>query len=358
MHRTIFATSPMGIVTLLLCVIPIVHAQTRTLPDIYNPEMITVSGSDLIVVEDATVSIFTLPGLQLRTSFGRKGEGPGEMQVTLFWTNSVTGLADSYLVDGMNKVMYFDQGGKFLQELKKPVGVSQMTRVGSNYVGVKLSCIEDDTQFQTVHLYDSAMEPIKELARQVSPAQSVKMTTELPLDSLHFVVYKDRVFIEKSREGFVIAVFDSTGRQVDTIEKDVRKISIGAREKKSILEQFKEDPSVIQAGWENIMRQTRLLYPDHYPAITDLLIADDRLFVKTAENVPGRDEFMVMDLKGRTLGRILLQGLPRPSLIHQQLGVRYYTLSRGKLYAFVFGDEETRLRIQDYRIEHEETPRK
>ena len=113
----------------MFCIPPIVHAQTRILPDIYNPEMITVSGSDLIVVEDATISVFTLPDLQLRTSFGRKGEGPGEMQVTLFWTNSVTVLADAYLVDGMNKVMYFDRDGKFLQELPRPSLIHQQLGV-------------------------------------------------------------------------------------------------------------------------------------------------------------------------------------------------------------------------------------
>jgi hypothetical protein len=323
------------------------------LEDIFEPGMISVQDTEMVVVEGPTVYVFSLPDVSLKLSFGKLGQGPGEMSSMPYIYNRSIPLPDGYFVDSQEKVLYFSKEGTFIREKKKPIGVSSFVPVGRNFVGSKLAVIEGKTQYQTVVLYDERFEIIKELARDLSPAQSVRATTELPLDALNFTVYGDKIYVERSREGFLIEVFNSEGELTDKIRKDIKRRSIGGREKKELLEDFKEDPSIQAFGFDNVVQQTRLIYPDHLPAITGLVIADDRLYVRTSQKYEVPHEFLVLDLKGRELGRFQVSGLTEtPYVAHlNNSNVKYYTISQGKIYSLTFGDEETTLHIHTIEME-------
>lgn len=268
-----------------------------------------------------------------------------------FFFNTVVALPNEYFVDSQDKVLYFSKDGTFIREQRKPIGVANITPVGKNFVGSKLAVIEDKTQYQAVVLYDDKFEIVKELAREVSPAQSVKMTTELPPDALNFAVHKENIFVEKSREGFLIEVYNSGGELIRKIRSEIKRKSIGGKEKKKLLENFKKDPSVKAAGFDNIIRQTKLIYPDSLPAITGLEIADNKLYVKTSQRYADQSDFLVLDLEGNQLGHIQMPGLTETPLVAHLLNVKYYTISQGKIYYLTFGEKETKLIVKSINIE-------
>jgi hypothetical protein len=328
-------------------------SQETVLTNIYDPGMITVSKKEMIVVDGPTVYVFSLPEVSPKLSFGKKGQGPGEMSSSPYLYNRSIPCPEGYFVDSQEKVLYFSEDGTFIREKKKPIGVSSIAPVGKNFVGSKLTVIEDKTQYQTIVLYDEQFEIIKELARDISPAQSVRATTEIPLDALNFAVYGEKIYVEKSRKGFVIEVFNNAGELAQEIKKDIKRRSIGGREKKALLEDFKEDPSIKAFGFDNVIQQTRLIYPDYLPAITGLVIADDKLYVRTSQKYAVPTEFQVLDLEGKELGHFQVSGLTDiPYVAHlNNVNVKYYAISRGKFYYLTFDEEETILHVHSIIME-------
>ena len=332
----------------MFLVIPLTMiAQEKVLKEIFDPGMIKVHNKELMVVEGAVIYIFSLPDVSYKISFGKKGEGPGEMTSFPYIYNRSISLPNAYFVDSQEKVLYFSKEGTFIREKKKPIGVSNIAPVERNFVGSKLSIIEGKTQYQAIVLYDENFEVIKELAREVSPAQSVKATTELPLDPLNYAVYRDHIYIERSREGFLIEVYDSEGKLTREIRKEAKRRSIGRKEKKELLDNFKNDSSIKAFGFENVIQMTRLIYPEYLPAITGLVIADNKLYIKTSQKYADPTEFLVLDLEGKKLGHFQVSGLTEtPFVAHlSNVNVKYYTISQDKLYYLTFGEEETKLKI-------------
>ena len=339
---------------LFLLMIPLtVLSQEAVLENIFDPGMITVQEREMIVVEGPTVYVFSLPEVSQKLSFGKKGQGPGEMSSLPYIYNRSIPCPEGYFVDSLEKVLYFSKDGTFIREKKKPIGVSSIAPVGRNFVGSKLTVIEDKTQFQTIVLYDEQFEILKELARDISPAQSVKATTEIPLDALNFAVYEDKIYVEKSRRGFLIEVYTSEGELTREIRKDIKRRSIGGREKRELLEDFKEDPSIKAFGFDNVIQQTRLVYPDYLPDITGFVIADDKLYVKTSQKYAVPTEFLVLDLDGKELGHFQVSGMTEiPYVAHlNNVNVKYYSISQGKIYYLTFGETETHLHVHPIILE-------
>lgn len=346
--------------TILLAFMPVfmmtplsMISQETVLKDVFNPGTIHVQDGEAVLVEGATVFVFSLPDVSLTLSFGKKGQGPGEMTASPYLFNRSIPIVDAYFVDSQEKVLYFAKDGTYIRETKKPFGVSSVVPAGTHFVGAKLTEFEGETQYQTVVLYDEEFEVIKELARDISPAQSINATTELPLDPLNYTVYRNEIYIERSREGFLINVFSSDGELIRQIRNGRKRDPIGGKEKKELLENFKNDPSIKAFGFENVLRETRLIYPDYLPAITGLVAADDRLYVRTSQIYVSPIKFTVLDLEGKGLGRFQVSGLTEMPYVAQlnNVNVKYYTISQGRIYSLVFGDEDTRLKVQPISLE-------
>ncbi|NTU52059.1 MAG: hypothetical protein HGA94_06470, partial [Candidatus Aminicenantes bacterium] len=67
----------------------------NTLTGVFMPEMITVSGDTLYVVEGPEVLAFSLKDRALLRKIGGRGEGPGEFRAADYWYNTVTVLPDA-----------------------------------------------------------------------------------------------------------------------------------------------------------------------------------------------------------------------------------------------------------------------
>lgn len=140
-----------------------------TLTGVLKPEMLKVAGDELFVVQGAEVFIYSLKDLSLKQKIGGEGEGPGELKVASNWYNNVTVLEKKIFVDGLDKVVFYSRNGLYLNEMKKPLGLSRMAPLGKNFVAVKLTHMEKEIQYNCLNLYDDKLEYVKELGRQESP---------------------------------------------------------------------------------------------------------------------------------------------------------------------------------------------
>jgi len=268
--------------------------------------MIRASGDELFIVQGPEIFNFSLKDLKLLRTFGRKGEGPGELKVSGIWYNSVAVRPDFLFVDSMDKFIYFSRDGELIKEIRKPPEAQQAIPVGKNFLGINQVHVEDKIQYQVLYLFDPSFKKIKELFRQKASAQSIARTTELIPDVMDFQVWDDKIFIERSREGFIIDVFDGSGKKLYRIHKDIEKIPVTGKHREAAENKFKQDPFIRQIGFENFKRNFGVggfICPDFFPPIQNLDVSHGRIYARTFKMEKGKEECIVMDLKGGILGR-------------------------------------------------------
>lgn len=311
---------------------PVFSREQRALPGVFEPEMMTIADNELYIAEGPNILVYSLRDLSLSRKFGRQGEGPGEFKPADYWYNTVTVLPDHILVDGFDKLVYFSKDGRLLREAKKPIGLSRMVPIGNCFAAVKLEHIEGDVQFHCLFLYDANGKPIKELCRQESPVQQMTRKMEMIPDVLNFSVWEDKIFIEKSREGFILEVFNSRGDRLYRIEKKIERIPRTKIHENEALEAFKTDPFLKRLGFEEFKRLSTFVWPEALPAIRDFTVTDTKIYVRTSRNRDGKENWMILDLKGETLFHADMSRLDNAPLLATLNGVNYYTIHDHKLY--------------------------
>lgn len=316
-------------------------AKTGALPEVMKPEMMRVSGNELFIVQGAEIYNYSLPDLKLIRSFGKKGEGPGELTVSPTWFNTVTVTPDHLFVDGLNKVIYFSREGKLIKEIKKKGTIEQTFPVGKNFLVLDQIHIQEKIQYQVLNLCDASFQKIKELCRQISPFQSVERTTVLVSDSLDFQVWEDKIYMERSPRGFVIEVYDSSGKLVNTIKKEMEKIPVTGKHKEEGLNIFKADPFVKEIGYENFKRNmSEIRFPDFFPVIQSIDVSNGFIYVRTFKRKGNKEECIVMDLKGKVLRKKYLPRVENAPFLAHALGIRYYTIHNNTFYYLAENEDD------------------
>lgn len=320
------------------------------LSNVMKPDMIQVYGNELYVSQNSTFFVYSLKDLKLLRQFGRKGEGPGEL-ITV--QNSPTKIAvskENILVTGVGKAIFFAKDGKFLKEFRTKQNVMQILRVGKNLVAKELHNIQDQgsiTDVMLITLYNSKMEKIKELYRQNSIRQQNKgaMKIDLGMDFVSFSVSKDKIFIEESPKGFFIEVFDSNGKKLYDIKKDYQNRPITSKDKAAIELMMENDPYLKGnlkqfGGWKGFRKLITITYPDTFPAIKGIEVSDEKIFVRTFKVKDDKEEYLVLDLKGKELKKTYISKDLEVSVMAQILGGKLYSISGNNLYYILENEDD------------------
>ncbi len=290
------------IITIILIIILGIFshaAKVGTLTDVLKPQCIQVSGDRLYIMEEATIFAYSLKDLKLLSRFGKKGEGPGEMKATVQYYNNISVLEDKVFVDSIDKILYFSKDGKFLSEKRKPVGLHQIIPVGKNLVASKLADMVDKVQYSSVYLYDENMKLIKKLYTHRSPTQSGLLSHEMIFDIISVSVSDDKIFIEKSRDGFKIDVFDSEGKLLYAIDKKVPSLKVTKKHRETALTELKADPFIKAIGFERFTQRMKLEYPDTFPPIQDIIVSGQKIYTRTFKQKDNKEEVLILSASGR-----------------------------------------------------------
>ncbi|MCP4218150.1 MAG: hypothetical protein GY765_26170 [bacterium] len=312
--------------------------------EILKPDSINISGDRLFIVQGAEIFVYSLPSMELKLKWGRQGEGPGEMMVTHLYLNRVCLLPDVVVADSFNKLAYFSHKGKLIREAIKKTP-AEWIPFKDNFL-VRTVDVKDKIQFQTLSLYNSKMEKIKELMRQrfIFQATVTPSVWDMQLDFITFGILDDKVFVEKSNDGFVIDVYDTAGKLLYTIKKPYEKIKCTPAYRKAVTDLLKSDSLLTAAikesgGWENFRKSLDMKFPDTLPAISSIETADNKIYARTYKMKNGKVEHIVMDAKGTLLERFFV-ALPAQSLMSQMLGVKLSKISDGKLYYLAENEDD------------------
>ncbi len=325
----------------ILVFLTMAHAEKLgVLTHVNRPEMIEIYNDQVITVEGASIILYSLKGLKFIRKFGKAGEGPGEFKVNRSATNFVMPLADSIFGIGIDKAIQFDYSGKVIKEFRIPTFSQYLHPIGKGYVGMKLKPLENGKAKIAAILYDSSMKEIKDVYIQdFSGGQNL---IDLTLDALNVSVHQDRIYVDQSKEGFVVGVYDSQGKLLYKISRPYKKLKYTKEHGDSVMNKLKNDPTVKGIGWDNLKNIIKTTHGEYLPSITDMMIADNHLYLKTSVRKNKKAEFVVTDLKGNFKKVVLLPNVESTLLVNIIFGrsAKLYKIYKNKFYYLHENEDE------------------
>ncbi len=331
---------------LLCCALPVSAKKLGTLEEVLNPEAMALSEDHIYVVQEATFFVYRLKDLKLLARFGKKGEGPGELKSHFLATNTITPLPQRLLAQSMDKMIFFSNDDYTVKKemRKKHRMMFQVMPLGDGFISLRMLPTADGG-YQVLELLGPDMSIRKELHRQFFPEKGNDQP--MIMDAIHFALYRDKIFVEKSGGGFRVDVYDTGGVLLYSITKDIVGRKVTKADKTQLLEQFKKDKVVrlimqSRGGWEAVSKTLNFVYAGTFPAIRDLLVADDRIYLQTFERKKDRQKYVIMDLKGNHMRSVFL---PAPggevSFAGRAMGQHYRFFDiRGNRFYYLKENEE------------------
>lgn len=264
---------------------------------------IAVSRDGSVFVLDAKecrIKAFDAKGRFLR-SFGKKGQGPGEM-------NGPTGLlitpSGELLVEDMlnGRLAYFTLDGKFLRLQSTAqsglLGLSGVMMDSRGRIAARTLSYASGTAGIALKTFDKDLKPGKTLSKVEISFQGGKKL-DILASSMELVCGLDdrgHLFVGSSK-GYLIRIFDLDGRLLRNIERDYDPIPVSKKEQN---EKEKELARITaQAGFKFGM-------PEVYPPYKGFLVhPDGRLIVQTWEKgkTKGVQYYDLFDAEGRYILR-------------------------------------------------------
>lgn len=326
---------------LLGCITFSIAAAAVPLPDLGNPDSITVDKDKMFVTDRAAVSIYSLKDFKLIKTFGKSGEGPQEFKVLLPARLGlrIALLPNHILVNSIGKVSFFSREGEYIKEINVKSMVQEFKPLGKKFVGYGQEKV-DKIFYLTINIYDADFGLEKEIYRKDWYAQVEKNFNPLYMAGgvkrrALYHTYDNKLFVEG--DNGEIVVFDEPGKKLYTIAHEYDKVEITEEHKKIILKRFEKQANLFQ------MVKQRGKFPAHFPP-RYFNVADGKVYVLTYKQNEGKSQFYIFDLKGKFLKKVMV-----PFAEIDFISPYPYTICNEKLYQLVDDEdtEEWQLRIAD-----------
>jgi len=278
-----------------------------TLNEISKPNMLSIEGNNFLITEGTSVFIYSLKDFSLVKKFGKEGEGPREFKISQFGPPMIAYFYKGKIfISSSGKISKFTLNGNFIDEMKIPP-FSVARPFLDKFIATGTAENDKGKTALSVNLLDSKMNRIKILYKsdfEIGP----NMSYIYPLNNFSFEPYKDKLFMIRGKDGFVIDVFNKEGSILYTIKKEEPKIKVDKEYREKTIDSFKTNPNTKQY-WEFF--KNRIKFKDYYPPVQGIRVVDDLIYLLTYKTDKGRTECIIMDLKGKILKRVFV---PMPML--------------------------------------------
>lgn len=218
------------------------------------------------------------------TSFGRKGQGPGEIQfITSLTINSHNNIeiADVF----RRKLITLASDGTLIKEKDIEFSMSFIRPLinGRYIVFYQEYNPEVKYNYDILQLRNSNLEQIKELYRIEYIKYSMAEKIEGVSRGSVWGVSDKNIYYGSSQRGYEISVFDFDGNLVRKIRKEYKSIPPTEEYKEKFLERFKRTPE----------RMNKVYFPKYMPPFQFGFVDDDGwLFVMTYERGENPGEYL------------------------------------------------------------------
>ena len=331
----------MFVLVWLMAAVPLVLADgPRALKDLTRPDMFQVDQDELYVIQGTTIFVYSLKDFSLLRKFGQEGFGKGELFRAEEWPSRIRVYKDYLLVETRDKLVFFSRDGVPFKDTRKPRESAYFLPVGDHFAGkIYLYDQKSNIQYMRIIICDADLHEIKEIYRQKWFQQYTTKGFQIQWfsDYLNFEVCDDTIFIEKSPMGLSVEAFDGNGNSLYKIDKEYEKVPVTPEDKEAAMNDLRNDEKgrlmIRRMGsWEKVLTVMDVLYPDFKPAIRDIEISNNTIYLRTFRQRDNKDEFIIMDLKGNILRTVYLPLGNQPGIEDKIVGIKYFTFANDRLY--------------------------
>jgi hypothetical protein len=236
------------------------------------------------------------------TSFGRKGQGPGELMSP--FDLIVDYRDDIVITDIVGKIVIFGKDGAYKKQVKtEQITAQALPLENGNYLILKriFNPYGNNVEWPLL-LCGPDLEVIKELGRYKAPNYRDKWG--FPPDNFSYGVSEGKIFMGNSENDYEMRVFDLAGNLTRNIRKEFQSVEVSEELKKEIMERI-----------EGSFMADGIFFHKHCPAFQYFFTDDEgHVFVMTYEEGENPREYMfdVFNSSGIFVSRILLGNMRSP----------------------------------------------
>jgi hypothetical protein len=312
-------------ILLVLCTSVVFPGKIVPLPGHLNPKYVNADGDQIYITEETSIYIYGAKDFKFRKKFGREGEGPQEFKGGA----SLYVYPDYLLVNSTGRISFFTRGGEFIKQINLPFYGYNVRVVGKTFVSHG-RIDENNIYYRTINFYDAKFKKIKEIDRIEAAFQRSKgVWRQFPI-TFSFYPYKDKIFII-GHEDFIIGVFDENGNKLFDITQKYERLKVPEEEKKAVFDWFKINP-----GTRNMPSSIKKMirFPDYFPAVRDMVINNEKLYVRTYKKSGEKTEFFILDIKGKILEKVFI-----PIYERNRRNYYSYSICDGKVYQLIENED-------------------
>jgi len=237
-------------------------------------------------------------------SFGRKGQGPGELQLPLY--QKINHNDEVCVLDfGNQKLITFNEGGDIVREFKPEIRIFDrgllLPLSSNNYLYRNLEMDESRESISLVlFLIDSTFEEIAELGRIniENPRFATQFTYPYPV--LTWGISNTHIFVGGEERGYEIHVYDFEGQLIRKIRKEYTEVPFSQESREQAMQKWEAYGPI----------KEKIVAPEYNPPFQHLFPDESgRLFVVTFEPGNNAGEYMtdVFDSDGVHFSRLSLR---------------------------------------------------
>ncbi|MCK4942040.1 MAG: hypothetical protein KAS65_00615 [Candidatus Aminicenantes bacterium] len=286
----------------------IFSTQPILLPELLRPAKIEVGDDQIYIIEDATIYVYSLETLMLKTKFGKKGEGPGEFPIGRHFNINMINIIpqkDKVIVNSRNKIIFFNKDGRFLSEKKTVQGFgSRILPFGNNYIGSQFTGFRQSEPAMAINIYDKDLNKLKEIFKVPVNFGGMMGRSNRKINEFSSVFGYDtgnsRIYLFYSQD-FLIDVLNSNGDNETSIKVDYRPVHISSDLKAKIMDYYENVR--YRNNWERV--KNRIELPDRFPAIQSIKVRDGKIYVQTYKSKNGKCEFYIFNKAHKLEERVM-----------------------------------------------------
>lgn len=280
-------------------------------PELNRPFSIDIYSNALFITDGPVVYIHDLTHFKLLSSFGRKGEGPGEFKINPNINQGSVKLAFKdykILVTSLGRVSYFTMDGKFIEQksIEALFGFGFIYPFQDRFVGLGVAG-EAMKQYFTLNFYTPEFRKGQGLIRIIAFEQGKNINPVNVGILPAFSASQDHLFF-LDYEG-LIHQFDKHGNElmamnISKLDNGYSRLAVSQKRRDRYVRYFLSDPRY-KAQFErdeNIVK-----FPPFFPLLKDFRVDQGRIYaISFREKGQLKEMFILDSTTGQVLKKIMV----------------------------------------------------
>ena len=313
---------------------PLFPTDNVVLTGIGRPVNLAIDDSQLYILENHKVHIYGLKDFKKISSFGKKGQGPGEFHTLPHVHITLDCSSNELIVGSIRKISYFSKKGKLLRETRGNSQAMRLLYLGKQktkptFLGWSQKVYEK-FNYNTINLFDEQLNKIKELYRAKDPYQGPGKGYKVLTKAFNFTADPVLILIPGANRDSV-DVLNRQFKKQFSITPDIPLRKVSGSFKKEMIHYLKTSPETKNAY--PLIRPIR--FPTYFPKVSDFFIDSGKIYILTWNRSKKGNLFFVYNIKGEFLYRKVIP-------IRYETLIQSYplTIKKGKLYQLVENETE------------------